>query len=67
MLITIQKTADGELRELASSVYISLIEGIGGVRIGLGIDGEGCLGSRLRASIEVREDIVAVIGLVLGR
>ena len=67
VLIPIQKTADGELRELTSGVYIPLIEWVGGVRIGLGIDGDGCLSSRLRASIEVREDIVAVIRLVLSR
>jgi hypothetical protein len=65
VLITVEETANCQLRELACAVHVSEDEGVGEISVGLSIDWKRSL-ARRRGGIEKGEDVVAIVGLVLG-
>jgi hypothetical protein len=65
VLVTIEKAADGKLRELARAIDISQNERVGKIGVGLCIDWQGRFSIKLRSCIKVREDVVTIVRLVL--
>lgn len=65
MLISVEKTADSQLGELAGAINVTVNEWVGVTGVGLSVDWKRCFAGS-RSSVEIWEDIIAVVRLVLG-